>query len=160
MTIQHIFVPTDFSPYADRAVDYAIALARTLQARLTLLHVMHLPQWEMGEMSPSSLDAYVQGREADAQHQMQTAQARVAHAGLPCDSAIIEGVPYRTIVDLAGNRAVDLIVMGTHGRTGLLHVLLGSVAERVVRLAPCPVLVTRGSRDTAPESADTTPAHP
>jgi nucleotide-binding universal stress UspA family protein len=73
---------------------------------------------------------------------------------------IVQGVPYQTIVDLAGNRAVDLIVIGTHGRTGLLHVLLGSVAERVVRLAPCPVLVTRGTSDTSTVSADATPAHP
>jgi nucleotide-binding universal stress UspA family protein len=63
-------------------------------------------------------------------------------------------------VELARSRAIDLIVMGTHGRTGLLHVLLGSVAERVVRLAPCPVLVTRGAPDTPAMSEDTTPAHP
>jgi nucleotide-binding universal stress UspA family protein len=156
-----MLVPLDFSPFADRALEYAIALAQPLQARLTLLHVLHLTPWEMGEVSAApSLEAYLQGREADAQHQMHVAQERVQHAGLPCDSIVVQGVPYQTIVDLAGNRAVDLIVMGTHGRTGLLHVLLGSVAERVVRLAPCPVLVTRGALETPAASHDATPTHP
>jgi nucleotide-binding universal stress UspA family protein len=160
MPIQHMLVPTDFSPYADCALDYAITLAPPLQARLTLLHVIHLTPWAMGDIPVSSLEAYLHGLEADAQRQMQAARERVQHAGLPCDSAIVEGVPYQTIVDLAGTRAVDLIVMGTHGRTGLAHVLLGSVAERVVRLAPCPVLVTRGTPDTPAASQDATPAHP
>jgi nucleotide-binding universal stress UspA family protein len=146
MTIQHILVPIDFSPDADRALDYAIALAQTFQARLMLLHVLHLTPWVVGEVTAApSLEAYWQGVEADAQQQMQAARARVEHAGLFCDSLITQGVPYQTIVDLAGNRGIDLIVMGTHGRTGLLHVLLGSVAERVVQLAPCPVLVRRGT---------------
>ena len=56
---------------------------------------------------------------------------------------VAHGIPFQEIIDTAKVRQVDLIVMGTHGRTGLLHVLLGSVAERVVRLAPCPVLVAR-----------------
>jgi nucleotide-binding universal stress UspA family protein len=160
MPIQHILVPTDFSPSADRGLEYAITLAQPLQARLTLLHVLHLPTWEMGERSPSSLEAYLQGVQADAQRQMQAAHERVQHARIHCDSAIIEGIPSQTIVDLAGNREVDLIIMGTHGRTGLAHVLLGSVAERVVRLAPCPVLVTRGAPETPAVAEDTTPAHP
>lgn len=160
MTIQHILVPTDFSPYADRALEYAIALAQTLQARLMLLHVMHLTPLETGDILASPHGDYVQTLEADAQHQMQAAQTRVHQAGLPCDSAIVEGIPYQTIVDLAGNRGFDLIVMGTHGRTGLLHVLLGSVAERVVQLAPCPVLVTRGAPEPPAGAEDATPAHP
>ena len=161
MTVQHMLVPLDFSSYADQALEYAIALAQQLQARLTLLHVLHLTPREMGKVTAApSLKAYLQGVETDAQHQMQAARERVHQAGLPCDSVVVQGVPYQTIVELAGNRAVDLIVMGTHGRTGLLHVLLGSVAERVVRLAPCPVLVTRGALDTPAMSEDTTPAHP
>jgi universal stress protein A len=160
MPIQHILVPTDFSPSADRALEYAITLAQPLQARLTLLHVCHPTPWAMGDIPASSLEAYLQGREADAQHQMQAAQERVHQAGLPCDSVIVEGIPYQTIVDLAGNRGVDLIVRGTHGRTGLLHVRLGSIAERVVQLAPCPVLVTRGAPEPPAVAEDATPAHP
>jgi nucleotide-binding universal stress UspA family protein len=91
---------------------------------------------------------------------MQRARACVQHTGLSCDSMIAQGVPSHTIVDLAGKRAVDLIIMGTHGRTGLSSVLLGSVAEKVVRLAPCPVLVTRRAPETPAVAADTPPAHP
>jgi len=68
---------------------------------------------------------------------------RVTAAGLVGDMAVVHGVPFQTIVETARLQQVDLIVMGTHGRTGLHHVLLVSVAEKVVRLAPCPVLVTR-----------------
>ncbi len=72
----------------------------------------------------------------------------------------MQGVPFQTILDTARDKGVDLIVMGTHGRTGLPHVLMGSVAEKVVRLAPCPVLVTRGTHDASTVSADATPDHP
>ena len=64
-------------------------------------------------------------------------------AGLIGECVVLYGVPFQEIVDTAKARQVDLIIMGTHGRTGLLHVLLGSVAEKVVRLAPCSVLVVR-----------------
>jgi universal stress protein A len=62
---------------------------------------------------------------------------------------MVQGVPFQTIIDAARDHGVDLIVMGTHGRTGLTHVFMGSVAEKVVRLAPCPVLVTRGTTEDA-----------
>jgi universal stress protein A len=74
---------------------------------------------------------------------------RVQEAGLPGDSAIVEGAPFQMIIDTAKDNEADLIVMGTHGRTGLTHVLMGSVAERVVRMAPCPVLVTRGTTEAS-----------
>ena len=77
------------------------------------------------------------------------ALARVQQAGLHGDSVIVEGIPLQEIIDMADSRDIDLIVMGTHGRTGLTHVLMGSVAEKVVRLAPCPVLVTRGKMEAS-----------
>jgi nucleotide-binding universal stress UspA family protein len=87
--------------------------------------------------------------EANAQHQTQMALARVQEAGLQGDSAIVEGIPFQVIINTAESMDVDLIVMGTHGRTGLTHALMGSVAEKVVRLAPCPVLVTRGTTEAS-----------
>ena len=69
--------------------------------------------------------------------------ARVTAAGLVGEIVVGHGVPFQEILDTAKKRQVDLIIMGTHGRTGLVHVLLGSVAEKVVRLAPCPVLIAR-----------------
>ena len=145
MTVKHILVPTDFSEYADYALDYAIELARTLQARLTVVYVLHLSSLALGETSPAVLDATWKALEANAQQRTQMALARVQQAGLQGASAIVEGIPFQAIIETAESRGIDLIVMGTHGRTGLTHVLMGSVAEKVVRLAPCPVLVTRGT---------------
>lgn len=147
MTIQHILVPTDFSEYANDALDYAIELAKTLQARLTLLHIIQLTPMTMGDMYGSSLEAYLEAMENEAQKHMEALLNRVHQEGLEGETAIVQGVPFQLIVDMAGSQDVDLIVMGTHGRTGLTHVLMGSVAERVVRLSPCPVLVTRGNPD-------------
>ncbi|ETX00374.1 universal stress protein [Candidatus Entotheonella palauensis] len=149
MTAKHILVPTDFSAYADHALAYAIELATALRARLTLLHVFHLSPLTVGEVPPAVLNTVLQEIETDAQKQTQIALDRIQQAGLQGDSAIVEGLPFQTIIDAAKDKDIDLIVMGTHGRTGLTHVLMGSVAEKVVRLAPCPVLVTRGTTEAA-----------
>jgi nucleotide-binding universal stress UspA family protein len=126
MPIQHMLVPLDFSPSADQALKYAIDLAQTLRAHLILLHVIHLTPLVMGDMLATSLEAYLQAVETEAEQQMHAARARVHQVGLRCDTIIVQGVPFQTIVDTAGDRDVDLIVMGTHGRTGLTHVLMGS----------------------------------
>jgi nucleotide-binding universal stress UspA family protein len=147
MTAQHILVPTDFSADADNALEYAMQLARTLQARLTLLHVIE-------PLAVGSIDAlpatFLPDLEAKITDIMASYHARVTAAGIPCDYTIVHGVPFQVIVETAGTARTDLIIMGTHGRTGLRHVLLGSVAERVVRLAPCPVLVVRAPHTPAP----------
>jgi len=91
---------------------------------------------------------YLDEMAADAQQRMQALLNRVYQEGLQGETAIVQGVPFQTIVDMAGND-VDMIVMGTHGRTGLTHALMGSVAEKVVRLSPCPVLVTRGKTEAS-----------
>jgi nucleotide-binding universal stress UspA family protein len=77
------------------------------------------------------------------QGSMEEALARVTAAGLTAERIVLYGVPFQEIIETAKARQVDLIVMGTHGRTGLIYVLLGSVAEQVIRLAPCSVLVVR-----------------
>ena len=74
---------------------------------------------------------------------MQACLERVTAAGLEGEIAVVHGIPFQEILDTAKTQQVDLIIMGTQGRTGLQHVLMGSVAEKVVRLAPCPVLVVR-----------------
>jgi nucleotide-binding universal stress UspA family protein len=149
LAIQHILVPTDFSEYADYALDYAVELAKSFQARVTVLYVYYLPSIALGEVSPAVIDETLEAMETNARQQAQKALARVLNAGLQGDSVIVEGAPFQMIIDTAKEKAVDLIVMGTHGRTGLTHVLMGSVAERVVRMAPCPVLVTRGRSSIA-----------
>ena len=143
MPTPHFLVPIDFSTYAEQALDYAMGLARTLNAHLTLLHVIQpvpMAGVDMGMMLPAT---YLQEVEEAVQGSMEDALARVTAAGLTGDRIVLYGVPFQEIVETAKARHVDLIVMGTHGHTGLMHVLLGSVAEKVIRLAPCSVLVVR-----------------
>jgi nucleotide-binding universal stress UspA family protein len=143
MSIHHVLVPTDFSASAEQALDYAIRLAGTLKARLTVLHVMQPVPMAGIDMAVALPETYVQEMEEAVQGSMEDAWARVTAAGLAAERVVLYGVPFQEIVEAAKARQVDLIVMGTHGRTGLMHVLLGSIAERVVRLAPCSVLVVR-----------------
>ena len=158
MLVQHILVPIDFSATADRALEYAIALAQQLHARLTLLHVLHLTPLETGDILTAPHGDYVQTLETEAQHLLQASLERVQRVGLQGDALLANGTPAQTIMDTAGEQGVDLILMGTHGRTGLTHVLLGSVAEHVVRQAPCPVLVIRKAAEIPAASEDASPA--
>ena len=144
MTQQHILVPTDFSASAEQALDYAIMLATRLHARVTLIHVIAPVFWGTGETTALPPPTYCAEVEANAQQGIEAALTRVRTAGLEGQTMVVYGVPFERIIAAARDQGVDLIVMGTHGRTGLSHLLVGSVAERVVRLAPCPVLVTRG----------------
>ena len=153
MTAQHILVPLDFSPDADQALDYAMTLARQLQARLTLLHVIAPLSMITTDMDSNALSTYLDALEAESTATMAAYRDRVTQAGLPCEVAVTLGAPYQVIIDTARTKSVDLIVIGTHGRTGLRHVLLGSVAERVVQLAPCAVLVVRAPAPTPASEA-------
>jgi universal stress protein A len=143
MTIHHVLVPIDFSPYAEQALDYAIALAQRLQARVTLLHVIEPPLVAGADMGAWPSPAFVDELEVAITSDMESYLTRVTSAGLAGEMTVVHGVPFQEILDTAKARQVDLIIMGTHGRTGLSHVLSGSVTEKVVRLAPCPVLIAR-----------------
>ena len=136
MKCEHIRAPIDFSRDAEQALGYAIGLARQFQARLTLLHAIYVP-----EAAEVNLAAYLEKVESEAEREIAACRKRAEDAGVAVDTLIVRGVPSHTIVGKARDRQVDLIAMGTHGRTGLQHLLIGSVAERVVRLAPCPVMV-------------------
>ena len=139
----HFLVPLDFSESANQALDYAIQLARALGARVTLLHVIQsLPFTgvDMGATLPYTL---LQDLEAEVRRRMASALERVTAAGLEGDIVVVHGVPWHDIIETAKTHQVALIIMGTQGRTGYERLLVGSVAETVVRLAPCPVLVAR-----------------
>lgn len=145
MLPQHILVPVDFSEPSEQALDSAIELAGKLKARLTLLHIVQPPVLGTGPdvgLGAAYADLTAQ-MEADAGRALEASLQRVRQAGVVCKSTLIHGLPFQAIVDCARVQQADLIVMGTHGHTGLQHILLGSVAEKAVRLAPCPVLVTR-----------------
>ena len=143
MTTQHILVPVDFSGHAEQALEYAMELASKLSARLTLLHVIHTMPLGVVDGGATLPPSYFQDLESEVQQEMETYRQRLQQAGLEGTVLVEHGIPFQSIVDTARDQHVDLIVMGTQGRTGLAHLFLGSVAEKVVRLAPCAVLVTR-----------------
>ena len=142
-TIKRILVPTDFSEPADAALDYAVGLSRTLGSALSLVHV-----FEDFIDATASFEHYmplpVETRDeilASIRRRLAERVERTGAAGVTSD--VLIGSTARAIVDAARDRHADLIVMGTHGRHGVAHLLLGSVAERVVRTADCPVLTIR-----------------
>ena len=149
MTAQTILVPTDFSDYANQALDYAIELAKVHQASLTLLHVIDTTAWGNAHAEDLLPPSYRKELETRMAASMEATRRRVKEAGLPVETLICHGAPFQAIIDTAKNEGVDLIIMCTHGQTGITHALMGSVSEKVVRLAPCPVLVTRGTTEEA-----------
>lgn len=141
-----ILVPTDFREPSDAALAYARALAGKFSASLHLLHVIE-PGYTAGAFNN---DAYIVGTPDTYEMLMKEATGKFAQRIFPSDLArfgatteVISGASAATIVDYAAAESMDLIVMGTHGRTGFAHMLMGSVAEHVVRTAPCPVLTVR-----------------
>jgi nucleotide-binding universal stress UspA family protein len=102
-----------------------------------------------GDLGVTLPYSYMQELDAELNRRLESYLERITAAGLNGDMVLVHGSPYQEIVETAKARQVDLIIMGTHGRTGLRHVLLGSVAEKVVQLASCPVLVTRQPADAA-----------
>jgi nucleotide-binding universal stress UspA family protein len=140
--IKRILAAVDFSEPSTAATDTAIAFARAFGASIELVHVAAdaaypLPPPVDVAVPPLDMTKIMEEveRSLDAEHD------RVRAAGVPCESATLVGRPDTEIVSHADDTQADLIVMGTHGRSGLAHVLLGSVAERVVQHAHCPVLI-------------------
>lgn len=143
-TIRSILVPVDFSPASEAALKLALDVAQRFDASVTILHVYGIPAYAFPEgfvLAPDVLTKFAAG----AQDAVEKLRARYESAGVPLRAVSAPGIPDQEIVERAKAERVDLVVMGTHGRTGLKHVLLGSIAERVVRLSPCPVLTVRGS---------------
>jgi nucleotide-binding universal stress UspA family protein len=147
MRFAKILCPVDFSDASHEALLAAVRLAREFDATLTILHVYSLPVVAVPEMSlnPAIYDQILKSAEEGLARWTREASQLGAHR---VDSAKLEGVPWDVIVKVAREGGADVVILGTHGRTGLRHALLGSVAERVVRHAPCPVLVVRPAAGT------------
>jgi nucleotide-binding universal stress UspA family protein len=151
MTIKRILVPVDFSPGSDEALRYAVELARPLRASVHLLHVVE-DRLAAGMWSADAYTTDVPGLQVniveDAEAHLERIIPTIAGAKYGLEHDVRTGAPAATIVAFAQEVVADLIVMGTHGRTGLSHALMGSVAEQVVRTAPCPVLTLRAAPST------------
>jgi nucleotide-binding universal stress UspA family protein len=149
MSLGHVLVATDFSPHADVALDRAVALARGEGAALTLLHVATtaatVPAMpEVESAAALELAAVAEDLEREVSSQIADRVARVRAAGIEPRVELRSGHPDDAIVQVAEEVHADLLVIGTHGRTGITRFLLGSVAEHIVRRAHCHVLVARG----------------
>ena len=153
LRLRRILVPVDFSPHARGAVTVAAALARHLGAELLVLHV--IPDEEVRAIARSrlarrGLDAILEDLGQAVEEHARNA-AGLGQDGDPLLHALaVSGLPAEGILRAAWRLEADLIVMATHGRTGLAHVVMGSVAEDVLRRAPCPVLTIRPSSGDAP----------
>lgn len=145
---QKILVPVDFSPYASYALRTAADLARRFGGSVTILHVRDpLPYAFPGDLQPLSADQQAQLR-AEIDREMAALRVRAGTAGASgVETLVAEGSPAEEIARCAERSGCDLIVIGTHGRRGFQRLVLGSVAERVVRLAPCAVLTVRAPEE-------------
>lgn len=146
---KNIVCATDFSDASSPAVDMAVGFAKQLGAKLTLVHVVQVPSylgWDDGPAMASVHDAYVAEIRKKAEEDLAQAAGQITSqtAGIEVETSVLDGVPHQVLADLS--KEADMLVLGTHGRTGLEHLLIGSVAERTVRLSECPVLTVRPKR--------------
>lgn len=144
LQLRRILVATDFSPHSHQAWLYGVSLAEAFKAELILLHVIEPP--DVLSQFPPSGEAYFPPNLAQIQEEFaqKTGGEWIAEVGsLPARLLTRTGSPFVEIIAASKEEQIDLIVLGTHGRGAIAHLLLGSVAERVVRKAPCPVLTVR-----------------
>ena len=141
--IKNILVPVDFSDYSKQALQYAVPLAEKLGAVVTLLHVVEPRIYPENLVLPLEAEDVNSRLMKDGQDMLESLRREELDADVTSVSMVTLGKPFQQIIDTAKSMHADLIIIATHGYTGLKHVLLGSTAERVVRHAPCPVLTVR-----------------
>ena len=144
--MKRILHPTDFSSASGPAFKKAVEMAKTNRAALDVLHVVTpvIPLYAGMYMSPGVYDELVRSATVWTRKEMDKLLKKARAAGVKTTSVIVEGNPEDRIVRAARARRADLIVIGTHGRTGFSRLLLGSVASRVIAASPCPVVTVRG----------------
>jgi nucleotide-binding universal stress UspA family protein len=142
MDIHKILVPFDFSEYSEKAFLWAVAMAEKWRARILLLHVVPRPTYPPVLTSPHFNAAdFESSLQAETEERAKAFVDKTEHGRVLVDIKVLIGEPSLDICKTVEEESYDLVIMGSHGRTGLGHMLLGSVAERVVRLSPSPVLV-------------------
>lgn len=142
--IKNILVPIDFSDYSKNALRYAVQFAKNFNAKLFLIYVVepmiYPADFSMGQVAIPSMDADLQNR---AEEELKNLSSNYVDAALQSETIIKTGKPFVEINETAKEIDADIIIMATHGHTGVEHLLFGSTAEKVVRKAPCPVLTLR-----------------
>jgi universal stress protein A len=136
--LQNILVPVDFSDCSKKALQYAVAFAKQFGAELNLLYVEE-PYPIISDLGPVDVQSL-----HDTEGELKALRNAVGNA-VPATASVRTGIPHLVIAEAARDLKVDLIIISTHGRKGLQRMLLGSTTEKVVRHAPCPVLIVRES---------------
>ena len=144
MKIERILFPIDFSEGSMNALDYAISLSKEYNSRLYLLHVVHDISMTAGWQVPHiRIDEFYREMEEGAKKEMEKFCREELRGIENIEQIVLRGIPDEEILRVARDKKIDIIVIGTHGRTGIDRLLFGSTAEKVVRKAPCPVLSVR-----------------
>ena len=145
--VRKVLFPTDFSEISNHALPYAIKMAKIFDSELIMLHAVTLYEQDPNDPNHQfpSLQSYCAELQQAADGRFQVCIEEVGDIGVKIRKAVVQGIsPHAAILDfLKEDSAIGMIVMSTHGRSGLSHVLLGSVTENVIRYAPCPVLVVK-----------------
>lgn len=150
-----ILVPTDFSDHSLRALPYAVGLAERFRARLKVIHVNE-PTLQISDVAWVGVDDRAAGEKhmEKARRALEKIVLDQVPNDVPADAEVISGDPVDALVEYARDCGADLIVMATHGRGGLSHVLMGSVAEHIVRKAPCAVLTLKQPMTVTADAGD------
>ncbi|MBF0280041.1 MAG: universal stress protein [SAR324 cluster bacterium] len=144
--LKKILVPTDGSGTSKAAMQYAMELAKSFKASITIVMVAddrYLDWMGPAYFSSSMLDEIESNTLEQAKKSLQEFWPDSADSTVEIKTLVIKGNPVEEIIEFVGREQMDMIVMGTHGRTGVSHMMIGSVAEKVVRLSPCPVLTVK-----------------
>ncbi|HUI29293.1 MAG TPA: universal stress protein [Candidatus Acidoferrales bacterium] len=144
VSLKKILVPQDFSDYSLHALKYAVTLAGLFKSELVIIHVVepivYPADFSFGQVSIPAMEEEIRKH---SEEQLNELVAKEIPDSIKVTSIIRVGKPFIEIVDVAKSESIDLIVISSHGRTGMDHVLFGSTADKVVRKAPCPVLTVR-----------------
>ena len=145
INVKRILCPVDFSESSDHACRYAVAFASSFNSELTLLHVVAPPIAALpgDHLVPDMMQADIEAIAEASRNRLAQQVGDFEQEGLDVQSKVVSGIPFLEVIRFSKEWDADLIIMGTHGRAGLQHLLIGSVAERVVRKAPCPVLTVK-----------------
>lgn len=146
MKMRRVLHATDFSAASSRAFKRAVDIAKASGAELLLVHVLPsvFPVVADGYVSPKVYEDLEAATRADGQKRLDRLARRARASGARVKNLLLEGVPHERIAQAARARKADMVVIGTHGRTGFAKLVLGSVASRVLAISPCPVLTVRG----------------